>query len=93
MQASIRSSGGDCQSAIAVPTALDGNHVGTTLAPIQALAPGSGGATSPLVAALAQAVLEQPCLTGPVAIGAEAGWVVPTAIDTVPTAINSPEGG
>ena len=51
MQASIRSSGGDCQSAIAVPAALDGTHLGTTLAPTQALALPSSGATSPLVAA------------------------------------------
>jgi hypothetical protein len=59
MQASIRSSGVDCRSAIAVPTALDGTHLGTTLARTQALALGSGGATSPLVAALAEAVIEQ----------------------------------
>jgi len=59
MQASIRSSGVDCQSAIAVPTALDGTHLGTTLAPTQALALRSGGAPSPLAAALAQAVIGQ----------------------------------
>jgi phage N-6-adenine-methyltransferase len=48
---------------------------------------------SPLVAVIEQAVRGKPCLTDPDAVDAEARRVVLTVIDTVPTAINSPEGG
>lgn len=80
MQASIRSSGGDCQSAIAVPTALDGTHLGTTLAPTQAVALGSGGSPSPLVAALAEAVIEQ---------HAKRAGLVPAVVGNVVDVVNT----